>query len=60
VSGTEIQRHEFSTEHELHLFEFDDLCIMHCPDWQEDVVSPNLGAAVDWALGHACTEDVTP
>ena len=52
-----IPRHPFTTEQELHLFEFTDLDDLECPDCGEHSSPANLGNAVDWALGHKYVEE---
>jgi len=51
-----IPRHEFSVEHELHLFLL-DMCEIRCPDCDRTAYPDDLGSALDWALGHDCNPD---
>ena len=49
----DIPRHEFTAEHELHLFPL-DMAEITCPDCEATMYPDDLGEALDWALGHAC------
>ena len=46
-------RHEFTAEHELHLFPL-DMAEITCPDCEATMYPSDLGEALDWALGHDC------
>jgi hypothetical protein len=59
---SDIPRHEFTAEHELHLFPI-DMAEIACPDCEATYYPSDLGEALDWALGHACVgapADETP
>jgi len=56
---TPIPRHEFTEANSLHMFPFDEIDTprLDCPDDCGAFCNPgDLGEAVDWALGHKCSE----